>query len=112
LIARKITASHFPEGGYLLIHYPFAKYLFSSSENNEIEQSRERFDLIISNEISNDINSDDSNEIVPRNSRNSDLKNNHNFKFKRSTSTQDDKGFLEHCCTKPINHACERYFCM
>lgn len=114
LIARKITSSQFPVGGYLLIHYPFAKHLFSSRSNEITESNSNTFDLIMSNEISNQIisnNNDVSNEIDSRNSKeNGNLKNRYSMKFKRNASKNLDT-IIENCCPGAPNDNCGKYFC-
>lgn len=112
LIAQKITSSKFPEGGYLLIHYPFAKHLFSTRRNDIIESnSHHTFDLITSNEIDN-VEEDISNEIRVRQSReNGNLKNKYSMKFKRNAQSIEnmENMIIEHCCAS--DNDCGKYFC-
>ena len=101
--AKKLTHPKFPSGGYLLIHYPHAHSIYSSNNNQILENSSE--------EISNDILTQDMNHdahhVVKRRTHGKQARNKFNAKHKRNTNASSEKPVGAACCRQ----SCDDLFC-
>lgn len=106
--SKKITHQSFPDGGYLLVHYPFAQHIFSSN-NNQISNSLHDNDFSNSNdeEMSNDIVTQDIGSSSHKHGET--LKNKYNLKFKRNAAASPV--MVEACCSNPPQDSCKIHHC-
>jgi len=99
--AKKITHDSFPRGGYLLVHYPYAKNIYSSNNNliDERSTSQEEMDNNLIDVLTSDLRA--SPQVLSVGGYR------HSNKSKRNA----DKLPLEHCCTDENGDTCDHYFC-
>lgn len=108
--AKKLTHTHFPKGGYIIVHYPLAHHIFASNQNQL--DGKALSSESGSNEFFNDIPSNDINLLqdsstTPTRRHNDSVKNKYIMKFKRNIN--DDELFA--CCRRSPRDSCVKLNC-
>lgn len=110
---KKLTHSHFPKGGYILVHYPTAHHhKVASNQNKLIENSLSSES--VSNDLPNDILPHDINLLQDSSLPNRRAVDSHKYKytmkFKRNAEA-DTRINIEYCCEHSPQDSCDKDFC-